>query len=185
VILFDEIEKAHPEVFNVFLQVLDDGRLTDGQGRVVDFKNTLIIMTSNIPLPSPAPGGGEALDRTVLAELRKYFRPEFLNRIDEVVRFGSLSQEALGRIVDIQMARVEKSLADRKLVIQVSPQARDYLARIGYDPDFGARPLKRAIQKTILDPLASELLKGELRAGDRIQVELGASGHEVVFRKIE
>jgi ATP-dependent Clp protease ATP-binding subunit ClpB len=168
----------------VFLQVLDDGRLTDGQGRVVDFKNTLIIMTSNIPLPDPSPGSGESLDRGILSELRKYFRPEFLNRIDEVVRFAPLGKEALGRIVDIQMARVETSLADRKLIISVSPESRDYLASIGYDPDFGARPLKRVIQRTILDPLASQLLKGELKTGDRVEVVLNAKGDGMLFRRI-
>jgi ATP-dependent Clp protease ATP-binding subunit ClpB len=183
VILLDEIEKAHPEVFNLFLQVLDDGRLTDGQGRQVDFKNTLIIMTSNIPLPELSLGDGKAAEREILAELRKYFRPEFLNRIDEVVPFGPLSQEALGRIVDIQMARVEKSLSDRKLTVHLTPEARDHLARIGYDPDFGARPLKRAIQRTILDPLAARLLQGELKPGDRVEILLDGGRREVVFRR--
>ena len=183
VLLFDEIEKAHPEVFNVFLQVLDDGRLTDGQGRVVDFKNTLIILTTNIPLPPPAPGRREGPDREILGELLKFFRPEFLNRIDEIVRFDPLSREDLKRIVDIQMGRVEKTLAERKLTITLSPEARDYLARIGHDPDFGARPLKRAIQRAVLDPLAADLLKGVLKPGDRIQISLDEKGTGMVFRK--
>jgi len=183
VLLFDEIEKAHPEVFNVFLQVLDDGRLTDGQGRVVNFKNTLIILTTNIPLPPQAPGRREGSDREIIGELRKFFRPEFLNRIDEIVRFDPLSREDLHRIVDIQLGRVEKTLAERKLTITLSPEARDYLARIGYDPDFGARPLKRAIQRAVLDPLAAELLKGVLKPGDRIQISLDEKGTGMVFRK--
>jgi ATP-dependent Clp protease ATP-binding subunit ClpB len=183
VVLFDEIEKAHPEVFNVFLQVLDDGRLTDGQGRVVDFKNTLIIMTSNIPLPRKASGHRDGPDREVLSELRKYFRPEFLNRVDEIVQFDALTREDLGKIVEIQVARVEKTLGDRKLTIAVSPEARDFLARIGFDPDFGARPLKRAIQRLLLDPLASELLKGHVKPGDRVQVGLDEGGKGMVFQK--
>jgi len=183
VLLFDEIEKAHPEVFNVFLQVLDDGRLTDGQGRVVDFKNTLIILTTNIPLPPLARGRRDGRDREIIGELRKFFRPEFLNRIDEIVRFDPLSPEDLQRIVDIQLGRVEKTLAERKLTITLSPEARDYLARIGYDLDFGARPLKRAIQRAVLDPLAAELLKGALKPGDRIQISLDEKGTGMVFRK--
>jgi len=183
VLLFDEIEKAHPEVFNVFLQVLDDGRLTDGQGRVVDFKNTLIIMTTNLPVPREVSGGKDAWHRAVLSELRKFFRPEFLNRIDEIVRFDPLTREDLDRIVDIQIARVERTLSDRKLTISVTPEAKQYLARVGYDEDFGARPLKRAIQRHILDPLAEEVLRGSLKPGARIQVGLDPKGTGIVFGK--
>jgi ATP-dependent Clp protease ATP-binding subunit ClpB len=183
VLLFDEIEKAHPEVFNVFLQVLDDGRLTDGQGRVVDFKNTLIIMTTNLPVPREVSGGKDAWHRAVLSELRKFFRPEFLNRIDEIVRFDPLTREDLDKIVDIQIARVERTLADRKLTIVVSPEAKQYLARVGYDEDFGARPLKRAIQRNILDPLAEEVLRGSLKPGERVQVGLDPKGTGIVFGK--
>ena len=181
VVLFDEIEKAHPEVFGVFLQLLDDGRLTDGQGRVVDFRNTLVIMTSNIPLP--ATGARRDGERELIAELRKHFRPEFLNRIDEIVRFDPLTREDLSRIVDIQLARVEHSLSDRKLTLSVTPRAKEYLARIGYDPDYGARPLKRAIQRAILDPLSVELLSGRLKSGDRVNVNLNAKGSDLVFER--
>jgi ATP-dependent Clp protease ATP-binding subunit ClpB len=172
VILFDEIEKAHPEVFNVFLQLLDDGRLTDGQGRIVDFRNTLVILTSNIPLPPPEESRVEGADRMVLAELQKYFRPEFLNRIDEIVRFRPLTRQDLSRIVEIQLARVERSLVERKLSLSVTERAKEHLAKLGFDPDFGARPLKRAIQRAILDPLAVELLSGKLKGGDRVQVDI-------------
>jgi ATP-dependent Clp protease ATP-binding subunit ClpB len=173
VILFDEIEKAHPEVFNVFLQLLDDGRLTDGQGRVVDFRNTLVIMTSNIPLPPPPREAARGGDRSLLAELQKYFRPEFLNRIDEIVRFQPLSREDLDRIVEIQLARVERTLSERHVSLSVTKKAKSSLAEQGYDPDFGARPLKRVIQRSILDPLSLELLAGKLKAGDTIRVDLG------------
>ncbi len=183
VILFDEIEKAHPEVFNVFLQLLDDGRLTDGQGRVVDFRNTLVIMTSNIPVPPPPTEGSKGDDRALLAELRKYFRPEFLNRVDEIVRFTPLSREDLDRIVEIQLARVERSLAERQIHLTVSGQAKSRLAEIGYDPDFGARPLKRVIQRSILDPLSLELLSGKLKAGDTVRVEAGAGDEGFRFLK--
>jgi ATP-dependent Clp protease ATP-binding subunit ClpB len=134
-------------------------------------------------LPPQAPGRREGSDREIIGELRKFFRPEFLNRIDEIVRFDPLSREDLHRIVDIQLGRVEKTLAERKLTITLSPEARDYLARIGYDPDFGARPLKRAIQRAVLDPLAAELLKGVLKPGDRIQISLDEKGTGMVFRK--
>jgi ATP-dependent Clp protease ATP-binding subunit ClpB len=183
VILFDEIEKAHPEVFNVFLQLLDDGRLTDGQGRVVDFRNCLVIMTSNIPLPSPEGSRGDGVDPRVLAELQKYFRPEFLNRIDEIVRFRPLTREDLSRIVDIQLARVAQSLTERKLSLTVSERAKAQLSTLGYDPDFGARPLKRAIQRSILNPLSVELLSGKLRAGDHVQVDFDPKKGDFTFRK--
>jgi ATP-dependent Clp protease ATP-binding subunit ClpB len=184
VVLFDEIEKGHPEVFNVLLQLLDDGRLTDGHGRLVDFRNTLVIMTSNIPLPvSPKSKSlaREEADREVMAELRKHFRPEFLNRIDEIVRFNPLTQEALERIVEIQLSRVERILGERKLTLSVTSRAREYLARIGFDPDFGARPLKRAIQRAILDPLSVAILSGRFKPGQRVSVDLDTAGKELVF----
>jgi len=183
-VLFDEIEKGHPEVFNVLLQLLDDGRLTDGHGRLVDFRNTLVIMTSNIPLPvSPKSKSlaREEADREVIAELRKHFRPEFLNRIDEIVRFNPLTQEALERIVEIQLSRVERILGERKLTLSVTSRAREYLARIGFDPDFGARPLKRAIQRAILDPLSVAILSGRFKPGQRVSVDLDTAGKELVF----
>jgi ATP-dependent Clp protease ATP-binding subunit ClpB len=183
VILFDEIEKAHPEVFNVFLQLLDDGRLTDGQGRMVDFRNCLVILTSNIPLTSPEGNHGDGVDPRVLAELQKYFRPEFLNRIDEIVRFHPLTRDDLSRIVDIQLARVGQSLAERKLSLSVTQRAKEHLAKLGYDPDFGARPLKRVIQRSILNPLSVELLSGKLRSGDHIQVDIDPKKGEFTFAK--
>ena len=184
VILFDEIEKAHPEVFNVFLQLLDDGRLTDGQGRVVDFRNCLIIMTSNIPLASTDEAPGPQAERAILVELRKYFRPEFLNRIDEIVRFRPLTREDLAHIVEIQIARVERSLAEKRLTLSVTPPAKKHLADLGYDPDFGARPLKRAIQRGILDPLSLEILSGKFKQGDRIQVDVDPKKGEFVFKRM-
>ena len=185
VILFDEIEKAHPEVFNVFLQLLDDGRLTDGQGRAVDFRNCLIIMTSNIPLPSVEESSGVETERVIVSELRKYFRPEFLNRIDEIVRFQPLTREDLSRIVEIQLARVERSLAEKRLALSITPSAKKRLADLGYDPDFGARPLKRAIQRAILDPLSLEILSGKVKPGDRVQVDLDAKKEEFTFKRTE
>jgi ATP-dependent Clp protease ATP-binding subunit ClpB len=178
VILFDEIEKAHPDVFNVLLQVLDDGRLTDGQGRTVDFRNTLIVMTSNLGaefLVALAEGQEvEALREQVMAVVRASFRPEFLNRVDEIILFHRLKREQMGAIVDIQMARLQKLLDDRKVAIELAPEARNWLAEKGYDPAFGARPLKRVIQKYVQDPLAEKLLAGEIKDGDKIRV--GAKG---------
>jgi ATP-dependent Clp protease ATP-binding subunit ClpB len=179
VVLFDEIEKAHHDVFNVLLQVLDDGRLTDGQGRTVDFKNTIIIMTSNIGSPVIQQYYSEGklttadhaeMERLVRTELRSHFRPEFLNRVDDIIIFHSLDREQLTHIVDIQLQRLEKRLAQQQLNIQVDRSAKQLLAREGYDPQFGARPLKRTIQDLLLDPLATKLLLGEFGAGDRIKV---------------
>jgi ATP-dependent Clp protease ATP-binding subunit ClpB len=177
VILFDEIEKAHHDVFNVLLQVLDDGRLTDSQGRTVDFKNTVLIMTSNIGsqeiLESQQRGQSyEALKMVVTTELRRHFRPEFLNRIDETVVFHALTVENLIKIVDIQLARLRDRLAERRITLQLTPAALDDLARRGYDPVYGARPLKRLIQQDIETPIARLLVKGELRDGDTATVEL-------------
>jgi ATP-dependent Clp protease ATP-binding subunit ClpB len=169
VVLFDEIEKAHAEVFNVLLQVLDDGRLTDGQGRTVDFRNTVVIMTSN--LGSELWQSSRAVSRDqLMGVLLRHFRPEFLNRIDEIVVFHALSRENLREIVKIQLARVEALLRDRDLKLKVSEDALDYLAEAGWDPDFGARPLKRAIQREVQDPLALKVISGEVHPGETIYV---------------
>jgi ATP-dependent Clp protease ATP-binding subunit ClpB len=175
VVLFDEIEKAHPEVFNVLLQLLDDGRLTDGHGRTVDFRNTVIIMTSN--LGNQLWVGGRQVSRDeITGVLQAHFRPEFLNRIDEIVIFHPLTREDLTEIVDIQLQRVFDLLAERGYTLEVSEAAREYLVEVGYDPDFGARPLKRAIQRELQDPLALQILSGEFHQGDLIQVDRGADG---------
>ncbi|ALC13944.1 ATP-dependent chaperone ClpB [Sphingopyxis sp. 113P3] len=177
VVLFDEVEKAHGDVFNILLQVLDDGRLTDGQGRAVDFTNTLIILTSNLgsqaiaALPDDAPV--EQAEPAVMEVVRGHFRPEFLNRLDEIVLFHRLGQQHMGGIVDIQVARVQKLLADRKVTLDLSDAARTWLGRVGYDPVYGARPLKRAVQKYLQDPLADLILKGEVKDGSTIKVDEG------------
>jgi len=174
VVLFDEIEKAHPDVFNVLLQVLDDGRLTDGQGRTVDFKNTLIIMTSNIGaeyLVSQKEGEDSDMVREyVMAEVKLKFRPEFLNRIDEIILFHRLKREQMGKIVDIQLARLAKLLTDRKITIDLDDSARAWLANRGYDPAYGARPLKRVIQKFVQDPLAEAILAGRVKDGEIVSL---------------
>ncbi len=186
VLLFDEVEKAHPDVWNVLLQVLDDGRLTDGQGRTVDFKNTVIILTSNVgsahiqtvedrPGLDPA-ARSELIRRGVMDELRRVFRPEFLNRLDEIVFFNRLDQSQIRRIVDIQLERFAKRMARRELMLDVSDRAKDLLAREGWDPQYGARPLKRAIQRHLEDPLARKVLSGELPQGTRVVVDVGPSG---------
>jgi ATP-dependent Clp protease ATP-binding subunit ClpB len=178
VVLFDEIEKAHPEVFNVLLQLLDDGRLTDGQGRTVDFKNTVVIMTSNLggEIFAESPETGEAAEARLRQLLAHHFRPEFLNRIDEIVIFHRLEREHLREIVGIQLKRVAKRLAEAGFGMEVSDEARDYLAEVGYDPVYGARPLKRAIQREVQDPLALRLLAGEIRRGDVILIDRGPQG---------
>ena len=190
VILFDEIEKAHSDVFNVLLQVLDDGRLTDGQGRTVDFKNTIVIMTSNLGSPiiqeyfmdgHTDKAAHQAMEDKVLAELKKHFRPEFLNRVDDVIIFQSLDESELARIVDIQLAHLDRRLAQQNLTLDVDAAAKKLLASEGYDPQFGARPLKRAIQEHLLDPLATKLLAGEFKPGDKIKVS--AKDGELVFQK--
>jgi ATP-dependent Clp protease ATP-binding subunit ClpB len=173
VVLFDEVEKAHPEVLNVMLQLLDDGRLTDGQGRTVDFKNTVVIMTSNV-----GAGGGR---EEVLEAVRLHFRPEFLNRIDEIVVFHSLGREHLRSIIDIQLARLAKRLEDRKITLALSERAKDLLIAEGYDPTYGARPLKRTIQRRLLDPLALRVLEGEFGEGDTIGID--AAGGELTFSR--
>ena len=166
VVLLDEIEKAHPDVFNVLLQILDDGRLTDGQGRTVDFRNTVLIMTSNVR-------SAEALT--------EIFRPEFLNRIDEIVEFKPLTQEQIGEIVELQLRRVEARLAERGLRLELTDEARVVLAEAGWDPTYGARPLKRAIQRLLENPLALRLLEGEFAEGDTVRVD--AKDGELVFEK--
>jgi ATP-dependent Clp protease ATP-binding subunit ClpB len=175
VVLFDEIEKAHSEVFNVLLQLLDDGRLTDGQGRTVDFRNTVVIMTSN--LGNQLWAGESTVTREAINRvLQDHFRPEFLNRIDEIVIFHPLRREQLAEIVDIQLRRVKELLAAKGSHLEVTDSARDYLAEAGYDPGFGARPLKRAIQRELQDPLALRILAGEFNEGDTITVDRGPDG---------
>jgi ATP-dependent Clp protease ATP-binding subunit ClpB len=183
VVLFDEIEKAHPEVLNVMLQLLDDGRLTDSKGRTVDFKNTVVIMTSNIgshyiaEVASTATGElSEGVRRQVLDALRQHFRPEFLNRVDEIIVFHSLTREHMKEIIDIQLRGLMKRLADRKIKVELTDRAKDFLVQEGYDPTYGARPLKRTIQKRVLDELAVRVLEGEFAEGDRIVVDAGADG---------
>ncbi|MEN6601634.1 MAG: ATP-dependent chaperone ClpB [Bryobacteraceae bacterium] len=170
VVLFDEIEKAHHDVFNVMLQILDDGRLTDGQGRTVDFKNTILIMTSNIPVE------GDPRE-----SLRAHFRPEFLNRVDEIIQFHSLGEEQLKKIVDIQLEALRARLAERHIVLELSEATREFLVKTGYDPAFGARPLKRAIQREVETPLARKILAGELRDGQTVQVDHVAGRDELQF----
>ena len=166
VILFDEIEKAHPDVFNTLLQLLDDGRLTDGQGRTVDFRNTVVIMTSNVGSQHLHDWTNlEAKDR-VMEELRRSFRPEFLNRIDDIVIFHPLGRNEIDTIVDVQLGRLRKLLHERDLDLELSPEARSFLADQGYDPQYGARPLKRALVRYVQDPLARKLLAGDLHPGD-------------------
>jgi ATP-dependent Clp protease ATP-binding subunit ClpB len=184
VVLFDEIEKAHPDVFNIFLQILDDGRLTDGQGRTVDFKNTVLIMTSNIGsqhIVELGIGQEKEMRDRVTAALRAHFKPEFLNRVDDVVIFHALGREQIGRILDIQLGLLRKRLAERRLSLEVSPRALDYLAQRGYDPQYGARPLKRLIQREIQDPLAMRILQGEFTEGKTVKADLAADGESLVF----
>lgn len=196
VILFDEIEKAHPDVWNALLQILEDGRLTDGQGNVVDFRNTVIIMTSNIGTQYMPKGGGtlgfrtpsepaetEKMRSNIEEALKKTFRPEFLNRIDEVIIFQRLSKEDMKRIVDLQMKDIRQRLREQGLDIQLTEAARDWLAEKGYDPAFGARPLRRTLQRLVESPLSKKLIRGELKPGDELQIDI--ENDEVVFRKVK
>ena len=180
VVLFDEIEKAHPDVFNVLLQVLDDGRLTDGQGRTVDFRNTLIIMTSNIGaeylVNQPEGQPTSAVREQVMNMVRAHFRPEFLNRIDEIILFHRLQKSDMGRIVEIQFSRLRKLLEDRKIDLELDPKARDWLAEKGWDPAYGARPLKRVIQRSVQDPLAEMILAGDVRDGSQVKLSATKAG---------
>jgi ATP-dependent Clp protease ATP-binding subunit ClpB len=176
VVLLDEVEKAHPDVFDVLLQVLDDGRLTDGQGRTVDFRNAILILTSNLGshvLTDPTLTDEQRRD-TVLAVVRDSFKPEFLNRLDDIVVFHSLALDQLKTIVEIQLARLRRRLGDRRLTLEVTDAAQEWLASNGYDPIYGARPLRRLVQSAIGDQLARALLAGEIQDGDAVRVELAA-----------
>ena len=173
VVLLDEVEKAHPDVWNIMLQIFDDGRLTDGKGRTVDFKNTVIIMTSNV--------GIGLSDKNIRETLREYFKPEFLNRIDDIITFKSLGKEEISKIIDIQLETLRRHLADRKITLELTPTAREELFREGYDPAFGARPLKRAIQKLLADPMALKILEGSIQPGEHILADVTREDGEVVF----
>jgi ATP-dependent Clp protease ATP-binding subunit ClpB len=191
VILFDEIEKAHPDVFNILLQILDDGRLTDSQGRVVNFRNSVVIMTSNIGSPMILEQSGRMRDPAVRAEveaavmleMRRVFRPEFLNRVDDVIVFRPLDPQDLKRIVDIQLRRLLSMLEERKLGLRVTDDAKALISEEGYDPAYGARPLKRAIQRLVQNPLAIQLLEGDFDEGDTIVVDREDGAPRLVFRK--
>jgi len=187
VILFDEIEKAHTDVFNVLLQILDDGRLTDGQGRTVDFKNTIIIMTSNLGseyiheyIDRP-----ETMEERVLEVLRGHFRPEFLNRVDEIIIFRALGLTQIKEIVDIQIEHLRKRLAEKKIDLDLTDEAKQLVAEKGYDPVYGARPLKRTIQKLIQDPLANEILKGDFKEGDHVVVDVDKDKNLVLTKEVK
>jgi len=188
VVLLDEIEKAHPDVFNVLLQVLDDGRLTDGQGRTVDFKNTVVIMTSNIGSAAIAATSGrsgdaayEQMKREVTEVLRSQFRPEFLNRVDEVIVFHALTDEDLASIVDLLLADLQRRLAGQEIALELTPSAKALIVREGTDPAFGARPLKRTIQRLVENPLAKALVSGEFRPGDRVTADADIVSGTLLF----
>jgi len=184
VVLFDEVEKAHPDVFNTLLQILEDGRLTDSQGRQVDFKNTVLIMTSNIgaaQLSTAWAEGEEGFEDAkvrVIDSLKQHFRPEFLNRVDDIVVFHALGQEQLTHIIDLRLLDLEKLLSDRKITLELTPEARAALFKAGYDRAYGARPLKRAIQRMVQDPLAVKILDGSVLHGDHVLVTAGSKGLE-------
>ncbi len=182
VVLLDEIEKAHTDVFNTLLQVMDDGRLTDGQGRTVDFKNTVLIMTSNLPVAGDdGAHGGASADARLRNELLQYFKPEFINRLDDIVRFRSLTREQISEIVEMQVQRVIARVAERGVDVTLTDKARELLANMGYDPTYGARPLRRVIQKQLVDRLALALLQGEIHEGDSVAVD--AVGGELALEK--
>jgi len=197
VILFDEIEKAHPEVWNALLQILDDGRLTDGQGHIVDFRNTVLIMTSNLGTEFVRKSGslgflqhqGDAEDRAAREKIEKAlkgtFRPEFLNRIDEIITFSALTLEQMKEIVELQMQEVQERLSEHGLMVELTEKARDWLANVGYDTTFGARPLKRALQKHVESPLSISLLSGEFVSGDKILVDVDEAGNVLVFQRMD
>jgi ATP-dependent Clp protease ATP-binding subunit ClpA len=196
VVLFDEIEKAHPEVFNAMLQILDDGRLTDGQGRTVSFKNTVIVMTSNVgtgmvekntlgfSVHAKDPQGDSTRKR-LLETLRQQFRPEFLNRVDDIIVFNTLTREHLAKIVEIQLTNVANLLKDRHIKLEITPAAKNLLISEGYDPQYGARPMRRAIQRLIQDPLALKLISGEYLEGDTLVVDAKPGEPELQFAKGE
>jgi ATP-dependent Clp protease ATP-binding subunit ClpB len=191
VLLFDEIEKAHADVFNTLLQLLDDGRLTDSQGRTVDFKNTIVIMTSNLGShrileSATIYGAGDEEEQTklrdaVMEEVRRHFRPEFLNRIDEVIVFHALSEAQLKKIVDIQLGRLRERLAERKIILELTEAARTHLVRTGYDPAYGARPLKRVIQNEVETELAKQLLAGKVRDGQTVVADYNRDDGRLTF----
>jgi len=184
IVLLDEIEKAHADVFNILLQILDDGRLTDGKGRTIDFKNTIIIMTSNLgsQIIKELSHDYEAMEKKVREILESHFRPEFLNRVDEVIIFKTLSQEVILKIVDFQINELRERLKEKKIDIKLSEEAKKLLAERGFDPVYGARPLKRTIQRDIQNPLALKILEGEYREGDTVDIDVDQKG-ELVFRK--
>ena len=171
VILFDEVEKAHPDVFNILLQILDDGRLTDSKGRVVDFKNTFIILTSNLIVNEK--------EKDIIEKLKAFFKPEFLNRLDEIIKFHALKKGDIRKIVDIQVARLQKRLDDHYIQLKLDDKAKDWLAENGYDSEFGARPLKRLIQQELENPLAMAMLEG--RVPDHSQVAITSDGEKLIF----
>ncbi|MGH7782864.1 MAG: AAA family ATPase, partial [Candidatus Binatia bacterium] len=185
VVLFDEIEKAHPDVFNVLLQILDDGRLTDSKGRVVDFKNSVLIMTSNLGSREiqSAEGDEKQAREAVLQVLRDHFKPEFLNRIDDTVVFERLSKDEIAKIIDVQLEKLRRTLQERGITIELDQSARDLLVQEGYDPVYGARPLKRAIQTLVQNPLAVKLLKGDVVSGQTVRVS--AKDGEIQFAPVE
>jgi ATP-dependent Clp protease ATP-binding subunit ClpB len=185
VILFDEIEKAHPDVFNVLLQILDDGRLTDGQGRTVDFRNSILILTSNIGSQHIVDLGADQedeMERRVMEALRAHFKPEFLNRVDDVILYHQLQKEQIHRIADIQLLRVQKLLEERRLTLELSDAAKNLIGERGFDPQYGARPLKRVIQRMVQDPLAIRILEGEFAEGSKILADVSETGDGLVFR---
>jgi ATP-dependent Clp protease ATP-binding subunit ClpB len=178
IVLLDEVEKAHPDVFNVLLQILDDGRLTDGQGRTVDFRNTIIVMTSNLGSQAIKEMGRDhaRMETEVKAILESHFRPEFLNRVDEVITFRALAKETILKIVDLQLGLLSARLADRKIGVEATPAAKALLAERGYDPVYGARPLKRVIQRDIQNPLALKIIAGEVKEGTTVRIDADAAG---------
>jgi ATP-dependent Clp protease ATP-binding subunit ClpB len=187
VVLFDEIEKAHPDVFNVLLQILDEGRLTDSQGRTVDFRNAVLIMTSNLGSQYILEHGTtnwEQVETKVLELLRQTFKPEFLNRVDDTIIFRPLSAAEIEHIVELQLAHVQRLVADRKLTLELTPAAKQLIVSEGYDPVYGARPLKRAIQRLLQNPLAMAVLEGAYQEGDRIGVDRAADGTSLKFEKL-
>jgi ATP-dependent Clp protease ATP-binding subunit ClpB len=184
VVLFDEIEKAHPDTFNILLQILEDGRLTDGKGRTVDFRNTVLVMTSNVGSAAISELGAqdpEQARREAMEALRAAFRPEFLNRVDEIVIFNPLGKDQLAHIVDLQLADIAKLLADRNVTLELTPAARQLVLDEGYDPAYGARPLRRTLQRLVQDPLAMQILAGTVLPGDHVIVDVDAATHKVKF----
>jgi ATP-dependent Clp protease ATP-binding subunit ClpB len=191
VVLFDEIEKAHPDVFNVLLQILDDGRLTDGHGRTVDFRNAVLIMTSNIGsqfivdlVEGDDPAKKAELEQRVLEALRAHFRPEFLNRVDDVIIYHQLAKQQIHSIAEIQLQRVARLLGEKRLELELTPAAKNLIAERGFDPRYGARPLKRVIQRLVQDPLAIRILEGDFAEGSKILADVSANGDSLEFQQV-